>query len=370
MESGSQNLETVPCQNIAYSHIFAMPPKGRGGAGQGDSGSSGRRPAAGPGGARGGQGRAQADGAGGGRGGSGGRQGTVISMVNSINRRRQAASRSPSKRQRQPSEDSSTDGRQQVGRSDDETDDQLSAGTFQAQISSLSAMLVKKIDDSTDRLSNEFAKMMERVVGLEKHVEEQGVLIDSMRDAISERDARISDLEEAIVVMKREQNLPYLMFDGGAVPPPPANEPWKEDVRSTVLDLVKENMPDVSVAKSDIAESYRVAKGKRIVCKFVRYGRDSPRDQIYQRRMSLGKDRNGERKSIQQQLFINEVLTEGAQYAYSELRKARKAGLIHTVFTRQCKIYVRMIEHGEIRQVKGQRDLDQILGEGESRRNG
>ena len=35
--------------------------------------------------------------------------------------------------------------------------------------------------------------------------------------------------------------------------------------------------------------------------------------------------------------------------------------LIHTVFTKQGKIYIRMIEHGEITEVRNQEDLDQII---------
>lgn len=329
---------------------------------------SGRGRAAGPGGARGRQGRAQADGPGGGRGGSGGRQGNVLSMVNNINSRGlAAASRSPSKRQRQPSEGSSTGGPSQADWSDVEDVGRVTPKMLREQLQKFSDVLSKKMDNSTERLSQEIAEMKERVVSLEKHVEEQGVVIDNMRDAIGERDARIEDLEATVDKMKREQNLPYLIFDGGAVPPPPANEPWKEDVRSTVLDLVRENLPDVNVSKSDILESYRVAKGKKIVCKFARSGRGSARDEIYQRRVSLGKDRNGERRSNASQLFINEMLTDGAQTAFTELRKAKRAGIIHAVFTRQGRIHVRLIQHGEILLVRGQRDLDQILQQGQSR---
>ena len=120
-------------------------------------------------------------------------------------------------------------------------------------------------------------------------------------------------------------------------------------------------LPDVSVCEGDILEKYRAAGGKKIVCKFMRSDRGSPRDQIYRKRLSLGKDENGQRKSIENQLFISEMLTQGTQNAFSRLRRIKKEGLIHTVFTRQGTIYVRLIEHGEIIAVRGQRDLEQIL---------
>lgn len=245
--------------------------------------------------------------------------------------------------------------------SETEANGHLTLGQFQAHMERMAQMLVKKADDSTERLSNEIAQMRERIIDLEKHVENQGVVIESMRDEINVRDERICVLESTVQMMTRERNLPYLVFDGSAVPPPPANEPWREDVASTVVDMVKESLPAVSVSKGDIEEAYRVARGKKIVCKFMRKGRGSPRDQIYQKRVSLGKDENGQRIANAKQLYVNEMLTDGAQHAFYELRKAKKAGRIHTVFTRQCRIYVRMIEHGEAILVNDHKDLDRIL---------
>ena len=172
------------------------------------------------------------------------------------------------------------------------------------------------------------------------------------------------DLECTLQDIQIQQNRPYLIFGGEGVPPPPLQQPWTEEVSKTVIKMVDKYIPDVVVKKEDIDQCFRVGRGKKIVCKFTRCGRGSPRDMIYEKRVTMGKDENGQQRKRSDSVFVNEMLTEGAQSACTELRRAKRDGIIHTVFTRDCRIYVRMFEHGKIIRVSNSDDLDRVLREG------
>lgn len=148
--------------------------------------------------------------------------------------------------------------------------------------------------------------MQHRVLDLENHVEQQGVEIDTLRSAVDRRDDRISELERAVTELEMERNRSFLIFDGPAVPPPPAGqESWEENVTETVVKTVRKYLPDIEVRKDDIVQSYRVGRGKKIVCQFVSVGRNSIRERIYQSRVKLGKDESGQRRERDDQLFVN-----------------------------------------------------------------
>ena len=185
--------------------------------------------------------------------------------------------------------------------------------------------------------------------------------MEMLRDQVAERDERIQEMESVVAEVQREKNIPYLVFDGSGVPPPPAESPWTEDVANTTVNMLQKYMPDSEVSARDIAHSYRVARGKKIVCKFVRSGQGSARDKIYENRWKLGQDANGQRRGKEDSLFVNELLSQGVQSAFTQLRAAKKSGVIHSVHTRYGQIFVRMFKHGEKIRVRDQKDLDRIL---------
>ena len=269
-------------------------------------------------------------------------QGNVRSMIAKLSEGRSSYSRSPSKRQRGRSDEYDSDPDLPMTPREQELMGQLTPAMLQTELKKMSEVLLQKMDQSTERLSREFTAMKQRIQDLEKHVEDQGAVIDELRGVVEERDQRVRDLECVMQDIQMEQNRPCLVFDGEGVPPPPSQQTWTEDVSRTVIGMVGKYLPDVSVTKEDIDQCYRVAKGRKIVCKFTRCGRDSPRDVIYEKRASMGRDENGQRREKSDSLFVNEVLTEGAQSAYAKLRKAKRDKLIHTVFTRGGRIYVRI----------------------------
>ena len=82
------------------------------------------------------------------------------------------------------------------------------------------------------------------------------------------------------------------------------------------------------------------------MCKFSCYGRGTVRDSIYEKRASLARSADGQRRDPSDQLFVNEVLSQQAFMAMRQLRAAKKEGLIHSVFTTYGHIFVRTKQHG------------------------
>ena len=175
------------------------------------------------------------------------------------------------------------------------------------------------------------------------------------------RDRRISTLEGETEELRRVNNLAYLIFEGPGVPSAPKDEPWKEDVAKTTKDLLTKNMPSVPVSDGDIRQCYRAGRGKQIVCEFTRCGSGSVRDAVYEARMTLMKDENGQRRGASDQVFCNEKLTTGAAEANRKLHAAKKSGKLHSVHTKHGFIYVRMFQHGAKIRVSSRVECERVL---------
>ena len=120
--------------------------------------------------------------------GRGGRsQGNVRSMIAKLSEGR-SSSHSPSKRRRDRDDDSDPD--QLSSYPDPEAEEltgPLTPAMLQAQLKKMSEILVGKMDQTTERLSSEFAAMKQRIQDLEEHVEEQGTIIDELRKTVEKR---------------------------------------------------------------------------------------------------------------------------------------------------------------------------------------
>ena len=284
-------------------------------------------------------------------------QGSVRSMIHQLNRRRGGGSRSPSKRPREESET------RHSSSSEDETggEESLTLLVLQREMKKLAGVLAEKIDGAVADIRAELRQTQQRVDGLERHVEKQNEEIETLYNTVGTRDDRIRQLEEVVEEVEQEKNAPFLCFDGSGVPASPTVEPWKEDVTATVLQTMNKYMPDLEVSASDIVCSYRVARGKKVMCKFAQYGKGSVRDKIYESRVKLAKTLDGQPRDAADQLYVNEVLPPRAYDMLAKLRAARKRGVIHNVFTSYGHIFVKIRQHGAKMRVKGRKDCDDII---------
>ena len=285
-------------------------------------------------------------------------------MISQINR-----DVSPSKRQRAASAsgDSSSAGEDDPDIAEHGGAEQMAVfqRMLQRELKKQTSLLTNEFKKTTDSLKEELLNMQQRVCELEQHVNEQGDTIYQLYEAVDSRDRRILALEGEVEEVRREMNKPFLIFDGPGVPAAPKEEPWKEDVSATTRELLHRYMPETEVREEDIVQSYRVDKGKKIVCQFSRSGQGSVRDKLYEDRMTLMKDKEGRARERGDQLFINEKLTAGAFSAYLKIREERRRGRIHSVFTKYGVIYVRMRQHGAKVAVYNRATCERVLrGEG------
>ena len=343
----------------------SMPQKQARGRGRGDvtrtvtgsalSSGGAKTPAASSGGTRAAFGSGSADGGRRAVGRSELEQVDVRRMINRMNR-----NGSPSKRQRAPSEsdDSASSEGDVPG-----TDEQMKAfqRMLQQELTKQTSLLSEQFKKTTDCLKEELLAMQQRVCELEQHVNVQGETIQQLYAAVDSRDDRIMALEGRLEDMRREMNCSSLIFSGPGVPPPPTEDPWKEDVSAVVRSMLQKYMPDTPVKQEDIVQCHREAKGRKIVCQFSRWGQASVRDTIYDSRMALMKDRDGKTRNTGEQLFISERLTPGAHQAYLKLREEKKQGRLHSVYTKHGFIFVRTRQYGAKIRVYNAASCDRVL---------
>ena len=284
-------------------------------------------------------------------------QANVRSMIARLNR-----DGSPSKRQRaaSPSLQSS------------ESEDDPSAGDeqltsmqlfLQRELRKQTALLTERFDRATDILKEELRGMHQRVDELEQHVNEQGNVIQQLRQAVDVRDDRVYMLEDQVEEIRRVGNLPFVVFDGPGIPKAPSVNPWSEDVGATTKAMLTRYMPAIDVQMSDIKQCFRVDRGKRIVCEFSRHGpgSDVHDGRIHDGRMSLLKDEHGQTRDANDQIYANDKLTPGAAEAFRKLRGEKKSGRLHSVHTKHGFIFVRRIPYGAKIRVSNQAECEQVL---------
>ena len=126
-------------------------------------------------------------------------------------------------------------------------------------------------------LKEELGRMGARINELEQHVEQRDRYIDEVEQRLHSRESRVAELEEEVDQLVTANRRNVLIFSGSAVPAPPSR-PWTEDVTATAVAMLSRCLPGVPVAREDIAESHRVARGRRIVCRFRVAGKDSVRE--------------------------------------------------------------------------------------------
>ena len=146
--------------------------------------------------------------------------------------------------------------------------------------------------------------------------------------------------------------LPSLVFSGKPFvrKPRDANRPEAEDVEKTVLSVVRENFRDLSISASDIARAHRLPGEQKVICRFVRSGRGSVRDQIYYRRRELkGKE-----------VFINECLTKRRAEIFGKLLSLRKTGKLFSVFSRNGQVFCTGEKFGKPIRVNSLEEIEKL----------
>lgn len=111
----------------------------------------------------------------------------------------------------------------------------------------------------------------------------------------------------------------------------------REDVNALVVGTLNRCMPGLNLVDADIASAHRLpGPNNRVIVRFVRWGPDSARDQVWTRRLELrGKE-----------LFVGESLTKTRSLIFRSLLAAKREKRLYTVYTRGGNVYFKEQQFG------------------------
>ena len=128
-----------------------------------------------------------------------------------------------------------------------------------------------------------------------------------------------------------------------------------EDVTAVTLDVLKRHLPTVELRREDIASCIRVARGKKIICKFFRTGPLTPRYRLYDSRFSLKDSRPEDR------LYISENLSKARFDIFQKLLQEKRAKNVHSVFSKNGAVFCRVAMHGRKIRVSHTQQIPEVL---------
>ena len=301
--------------------------------------------------------------------GSGTRQGRVTDYVQRLNSGQPHRFHSPGKRARtsEGNECSSVSSCEDVSRGRDQQSQPGSLITVEVmkellreERESMRDFIREEISRATETFRSELAEQKSRILELESHVEAQGVFIDELEHRLRGREDRTADLEAALDQVEADQKSSDLIFSGSAIPPPPQPAEGRgppEDVTGVALGLLRQHLPAVELKREDIVSCTRIARGKKLLCKFSRAGPLSPRYQLYDSRFSLKDSRTDDK------LFISEHLSKARFDIFQKLLQEKRAKRVHSVFSKNGVVFCRVVMHGrKIRVTHAQQIPDVLKG--------
>ena len=117
-----------------------------------------------------------------------------------------------------------------------------------------------------------------------------------------------------------------------------------------VVTAVRQNFRDLNITANDIARAHRMPGEQRVICRFVRSGKGSVRDQIYFRRLEL-KGTN---------MYVNESVTKFRQDLISKLIPLKKANRLFSVFTRYGRVYCTEQRGGRMIRIDSVQEIENL----------
>ena len=229
-----------------------------------------------------------------------------------------------------------------------------------------------------------------------------------MEQRLQSREEQVTGLESEVDHLGNELRKKDLILSGPALLPPPA-QAWTEDVTATAVEALGRFLPSITVKRSDIVESYRLSRGKRILCRFRECGKGSVRDKVYEGRFgarraadaaggdvpsdvasppgSLGGGGEAARPADaaapatagepgsggrdggwgppdgrpETRLYVSENLTRKRQAIFQELLKLKRTNQIYTVFTKNGEVFCKAIQYGRKIRVENLDDVPRAL---------
>lgn len=225
--------------------------------------------------------------------------------------------------------------------------------TMERAIHKLRQQIQQDFDLFSETIRSEFHAVKARIQDIEDHLEAKNREIESLSLGLKDTKKEVELLQDRVEENELVSRLPSLVFSGKPFvrKPVDANKPEAEDVEKTVLSVVRENFRDLDISASDIARAHRLPGEQKVICRFVRSGRGSLRDQIYYRRMELkGKD-----------IYINECLTKRRAEIFGKFLGLKKSGKLFSVFSRNGQVFCTSEKYGRPMRVNSEREIDSLV---------
>ncbi len=142
--------------------------------------------------------------------------------------------------------------------------------------------------------------------------------------------------------------------------------PEKDDdpgqLKQRIVEVSKTLLNIENITINDIDEAYRLGKPKQnehdVRTVMVRFKSKSIRDTFYRGRRNLYANSSNENSSG---IYLNEDLTSYRQKLYFDVRQLRKRGEIHSVWTQEGAIVLKLREADQPKTVKSHRELVEFL---------
>lgn len=219
-------------------------------------------------------------------------------------------------------------------------------------IQKLREQIQQDFDMFSETIRTEFSAVKARIRSIEEHLEVKDKEIEALTTSLQDVKKEVRLLQDRVEENELVNRLPSLVFSGKPFvrKPRDANAPEAEDVEKMVLSVVRENFRDLNISASDIARAHRLPGEQKVICRFVRSGRGSLRDQLYYRRLELkGKE-----------VFINECLTKRRAEIFGKLLSLKKSGKLFSVFSRNGQVFYTGEKFGKPTRVSSLEEIEKL----------
>ena len=193
--------------------------------------------------------------------------------------------------------------------------------------------VVKEIECKLDAVK---VRLEQKVADLEAHVSERDDLVENLNSQVKAAKEEIKKIKEDAEAREMQWRSSELILSGKAVPPAPrpgaAADHRPEDLRRTACDVIHRAFPRAALDPGELADVRRIG-ARVLLVRFVRTGQGSLRRYIYDNRMLL------KGKSGDNELFINESLTQSKRDIFNKLLVHKKAGRLYCVFSQNGVVY-------------------------------
>ena len=224
--------------------------------------------------------------------------------------------------------------------------------TMERAIHKLREQIQQDFEAFSQTIRTEFSAVKARIHDIEEHLEVKNKEIEMLTTSLQDVKKEVKMMQDRVEENELVSRLPSLVFSGKPFvrKPRDANAPEAEDVQKMVLSVVRENFRDLNISASDIARAHRLPGEQKVICRFVRSGRGSLRDQIYYRRLELkGKE-----------VFINECLTKRRAEIFGKLLSLRKTGKLFSVFSRNGQVFYTSEKFGKPTRVNSLEEIEKL----------